>query len=152
MLGAGVDPLVSGREECFSFVSTPSLPSDGELVLRWIWVVRRVASGSTSPRHMPLSGPASFPHALSVGAAIWEDGYGCDIRIICIHIHLKHQYEYPYLYSISIWMSYGCIWIRFSKFFSIRIHIHIRNKCGISDHIRVHKEKVTSKIILNLSL
>ena len=43
-----------------------------------------------------------------------KDGFGClNIRIIRIRIRLKRKYEYPYPYSNLIWMSYGCIRIRF---------------------------------------
>ena len=68
-------------------------------------------------------------------SGIGKDGSGClNIRIIRIRIRLKRKYGYPYPYSNLIWMSYGCIRIRFWELFSIRFHIRIR---GISDHIRI---------------
>ena len=64
-----------------------------------------------------------------------KDGFGwLNIRIIRIRIRLKCKYGYPYSYLILIWMSYGCIRIRFWELFSIRFHIRIR---GISDNIRI---------------
>ena len=48
------------------------------------------------------------------GSGTGKDGFRwLNIRIIRIRIRLKCKYGYPYPYSNLIWMSYGCIWIRF---------------------------------------
>ena len=105
---------------------------------------------SPNSNHTELNRALQPNHKRKWKGGTTMDGFGwLNIWIIRIRIRLKCKYGYPHSYSILIWMSYGCIWIRFWELFSIRFHIRIR---GISDHICIRKEKLTSETSLNLSL